>query len=66
MYLNAIWDIENTKFPRDVEERLCRKWFCENVGNLIFAINMLEDNITFLIMIPKEVMANFNMFSARM
>ena len=48
-----------------MEERLCRKWFCEDTGKLIFAINMLEDNITFLNMIPKEVMPNFNMFSAR-
>jgi uncharacterized membrane protein len=37
------------------------KGFCEDIGNLIFGINMNEFDISFFNMITNEMMSNFNM-----
>jgi hypothetical protein len=40
------------------------KGFYEDIGNLIFVINMNEFDISFLNMITNEMMSNFNMLGS--
>jgi hypothetical protein len=40
------------------------KGFCEDIGNLIFGINMNEFDISFFNMISNEMMSNFNMLGS--
>ena len=40
------------------------KGFCEDIGNLIFGINMNEFDISFFNMVTNEMMSNFNVLGS--
>ena len=44
---------------------LSRKGFCEDIGDLIFGIDMNEFDISFFDMISNEMMSNFDVFGSR-
>jgi hypothetical protein len=49
----------NSKLPSQASKVGLVKWFGENVCELVLGINVVQINITFLIVVMQEVKANF-------
>ena len=49
----------NSKLPSQASKLVLVNWFCEDICKLVLGINVVQINITFLIVVTQEVKADF-------